>query len=175
MEEKTVFNAIRVVERVNQLIKEGKKLKVFGLPYPPYNEDIVFTDTNVNRQGWICTNSKVALSVLASATKIKIHTITGWCNLFKYVDNGKWEDTISKDGKYIKLDVMDDICPGMLLGFFDGLNLVNIGVIYDVFDYRDELEKLGNRDILVINNEFNTKTYSFTKDPSRFFVYDIIL
>ena len=175
MEEKTVFNATQVVKRVNQLLEEGRKMKVFGLPYPPYCEDIVFTDTNVNRQGWICTNSKVVLSVVASATKIKIHTITGWCNLFKYADNGKWEDTISKDGKYIKLDVMDDICPGMLLGFSDGTNIANLGIIYDVFDYLDELEKLSNRDIVVINKEFNNKTYSFNREPSQFFVYDRIL
>lgn len=58
MEGKPVFNATRVVERVNQLLKEGRKMRVFGLPYPPYHEDIVFTDTNVNRQGWLCTNSK---------------------------------------------------------------------------------------------------------------------
>lgn len=175
MEEKTVFNATQVVKRVNQLLEEGRKMKVFGLPYPPYCEDIVFTDTNVNRQGWIYTNSKVALSVVASATKIKIHTITGWCNLFKYVDNGKWEDTISQDGKYIKLDVMDNICQGMLLGFSDGVNLVNLGVIDDVFDYMDELEKLSNREIVVINKEFNNKTYSFNREPSQFFVYDRIL
>ena len=175
MEEKTVFNATQVVKRVNQLLEEGRKMKVFGLPYPPYCEDIVFADTNVNRQGWICTNSKVALSVVASATKIKIHTITGWCNLFKYVDNGKWEDTISQDGKYIKLDVMDNICQGMLLGFSDGVNLVNLGVIDDVFDYMDELEKLSNREIVVINKEFNNKTYSFNREPSQFFVYDRIL
>lgn len=175
MEEKTVFNATQVVKRVNQLLEEGRKMKVFGLPYPPYCEDIVFNATNVNRQGWICTNSKVALSVVASATKIKIHTITGWCNLFKYVDNGKWEDTISQDGKYIKLDVMDNICQGMLLGFSDGVNLVNLGVIDDVFDYMDELEKLSNREIVVINKEFNNKTYSFNREPSQFFVYDRIL
>lgn len=175
MEEKTVFNATQVVKRVNQLLEEGRKMKVFGLPYPPYCEDIVFTDTNVNRQGWICTHSKVVLSVVASATKIKIHTITGWCNLFKYVDNGKWEDTISQDGKYIKLDVMDNICQGMLLGFSDGVNLVNLGVIDDVFDYMDELEKLSNREIVVINKEFNNKTYSFNREPSQFFVYDRIL
>lgn len=175
MEEKTVFNATQVVKRVNQLLEEGRKMKVFGLPYPPYCEDIVFTDTNVNRQGGICTNSKVVLSVVASATKIKIHTITGWCNLFKYVDNGKWEDTISQDGKYIKLDVMDNICQGMLLGFSDGVNLVNLGVIDDVFDYMDELEKLSNREIVVINKEFNNKTYSFNREPSQFFVYDRIL
>lgn len=175
MEGKPVFNATQVVERVNQLLKEGRKMRVFGLPYPPYHEDIVFTDTNVNRQGWLCTNSKVALSVSASATKIKIHTITGWCNLFRYVDNGKWEDTISKDGKYIKLDIMDNICQGMLLGFSYGTNIANLGIIDDVFDYLDELEKLSNRDIVVINKEFNTKTYSFTKDPSNFFIYDRIL
>lgn len=80
-----------------------------------------------------------------------------------------------QDGKYIKLDVMDDICPGMLLGFSDGTNIANLGVIDDVFDYMDELEKLSNRDIVVINKEFNTKTYSFTKDPSNFFIYDRIL
>ena len=175
MEGKPVFNATQVVERVNQLLKEGRKMRVFGLPYPPYHEDIVFTDTNVNRQGWLWTNSKVALSVSASATKIKIHTITGLSNLFRYVDNGKWEDTISKDGKYIKLDIMDNIGPGMLLGFSDGTNSANLGIIDDVFDYLDELEKLSNRDIVVINKEFNTKTYSFTKDPSNFFIYDRIL
>ena len=70
---------------------------------------------------------------------------------------------------------MDDICPGMLLGFSDGTNIANLGVIDDVFDYMDELEELSNRDIVVINKEFNTKTYSFTKDHSNFFIYDRIL
>lgn len=41
MEGKPVFNATQVVERVNQLLKEGRKMRVFGLPYPPYHEDIV--------------------------------------------------------------------------------------------------------------------------------------
>ena len=35
MEGKPVFNATQVVERVNQLLKEGRKMRVFGLPYPP--------------------------------------------------------------------------------------------------------------------------------------------
>lgn len=34
MEGKPVFNATQVVERVNQLLKEGRKMRVFGLPYP---------------------------------------------------------------------------------------------------------------------------------------------
>ena len=62
---KEVLNATQVVNRVNQLINEGKKLKVFGLPYPPYQEDLVFTDERINRQGWLCTNSKVTLSASA--------------------------------------------------------------------------------------------------------------
>ena len=41
---KEILNANQVVARVNQLINNGKKIKVFGLPYPPYKEDIIFTD-----------------------------------------------------------------------------------------------------------------------------------
>ena len=131
---KEVLTATKVVAKIIQLINEGKKIKVFGLPYPPYQEDIVFTDEKVNRQGWLCTNSKVTLSASACATKIKIHTITGWCNLFQYVENGKYVDTISEDGQYIDMQVMDDICPGMLLGVAHADTHTNIGMILNVED-----------------------------------------
>ena len=172
MEEKTVFNATRVVERVNQLLKEGRKMRVFGLPYPPYHEDIVFTDTNVNRQGWLCTNSKVALSVSASATKIKIHTITGWCNLFQYIENGKYIDTISEDGNYVGMQVMDDICPGMLLGESQEDKLINLGMIIDVVDDEDG----AIRTVTVVGTDFLERNYhSLAKEPSNYFVFDKIM
>ena len=41
---KEVLTATKVVAKINQLINEGKKIKVFGLPYPPYQEDIVLND-----------------------------------------------------------------------------------------------------------------------------------
>ena len=172
MEEKTVFNATQVVERVNQLLKEGRKMRVFGLPYPPYHEDIVFTDTNVNRQGWLCTNSKVALSVSASATKIKIHTITGWCNLFQYIENGKYIDTISEDGNYVGMQVMDDICPGMLLGESQEDKLINLGMIIDVVDDEDG----AIRTVTVVGTDFLERNYhSLAKEPSNYFVFDKIM
>lgn len=172
MEGKPVFNATQVVERVNQLLKEGRKMRVFGLPYPPYHEDIVFTDTNVNRQGWLCTNSKVALSVSASATKIKIHTITGWCNLFQYIENGKYIDTISEDGNYVGMQVMDDICPGMLLGESQEDKLINLGMIIDVVDDEDE----AIRTVTVVGTDFLERNYhSLAKEPSNYFVFDKIM
>lgn len=172
MEGKPVFNATQVVERVNQLLKEGRKMRVFGLPYPPYHEDIVFTDTNVNRQGWLCTNSKVALSVSASATKIKIHTITGWCNLFQYIENGKYIDTISEDGNYVGMQVMDDICPGMLLGESQEDKLINLGMIIDVVDDEDG----AIRTVTVVGTDFLERNYhSLAKEPSNYFVFDKIM
>ena len=172
MEGKPVFNATQVVERVNQLLKEGRKMRVFGLPYPPYQEDIVFTDTNVNRQGWLCTNSKVALSVSASATKIKIHTITGWCNLFQSIENGKYIDTISEDGNYVGMQVMDDICPGMLLGESQEDKLINLGMIIDVVDDEDG----AIRTVTVVGTDFLERNYhSLAKEPSNYFVFDKIM
>lgn len=172
MEGKPVFNATQVVERVNQLLKEGRKMRVFGLPYPPYHEDIVFTDTNVNRQGWLCTTSKVALSVSASATKIKIHTITGWCNLFQYIENGKYIDTISEDGNYVGMQVMDDICPGMLLGESQEDKLINLGMIIDVVDDEDG----AIRTVTVVGTDFLERNYhSLAKEPSNYFVFDKIM
>lgn len=169
---KEVLTATKVVTRINQLINEGKKIKVFGLPYPPYQEDIIFTDDRVNRQGWLCTNSKVTLSAQACATKIKIHTITGWCNLFQYVENGKYVDTISEDGQYIGMQVMDDICPGMLLGVTNGNTSTNLGMIINVED--DEENNL--RAITIAGPEFTDKTYYFpVNEPTDYFVFDKIM
>lgn len=172
---KEVLNATKVVARVNQLIQEGKKIKVFGLPYPPYQEDIVFTDEKVNRQDWICTNSKVTLSASACATKIKIHTITGWCTLFKYVENGKWVDTISEDGQYVGMQVTDDICPGMLLGAFDTDKLINLGMILDVTDN----EEGTLRTVTSINRDFSEGLYHFPshtpEENGKYFVFDRIM
>lgn len=169
---KEVLTATKVVTRINQLINEGKKIKVFGLPYPPYQEDVIFTDDRVNRQGWLCTNSKVTLSAQACATKIKIHTITGWCNLFQYVENGKYVDTISEDGQYIGMQVMDDICPGMLLGVINGNTSTNLGMIINVED--DEENNL--RAITIAGPEFTDKIYYFTvNEPTDYFVFDRIM
>lgn len=169
---KEVLNATQVVNRVNQLINEGKKLKVFGLPYPPYQEDLVFTDERINRQGWLCTDSKVTLSASACATKIKIHTITGWCNLFQYVENGKYIDTLSEDGNYVGMQVMDDICPGMLLGESQEDKLINLGMIIDVMD--DEAEAI--RTVTVVGTDFLERNYhSLAKEPSSYFVFDKIM
>lgn len=170
---KEVLTATKVVTRINQLINEGKKIKVFGLPYPPYQEDIVFTDEKVNRQGWLCTNSKVTLSAQACATKIKIHTITGWCNLFQYVENGKYVDTISEDGQYIGMQVMDDICPGMLLGV-NGTqgNLINLGMILNVEDNDDN----SLRAVTIVGHNFLEKTFYFPmKEATDHFVFDKIM
>lgn len=172
---KELLNATQVVNRVNQLINEGKKLKVFGLPYPPYQEDLVFTDERINRQGWLCTNSKVTLSASACATKIKIHTITGWYNLFKYVENGKYVDTISEDGKYVGMGVTEDICPGMLLGAFDTDKLINLGMISDVVN--NEEETLCT--VTTINRDFSEGLYHFPshtpEENGKYFVFDRIM
>lgn len=169
---KEILNANQVVARVNQLINNGKKIKVFGLPYPPYKEDIVFTDEKVNRQGWLCTNSKVTLSVSACASKIKIHTITGWCNLFQYVENGKYVDTISEDGQYIDMQVMDDICPGMLLGVAHADTHTNIGMILNVED--DEENNV--RSITIVGENFSEKIYHFSlKEATNYFVFDKVM
>lgn len=172
---KEILNATKVVDKVNQLISEGKKIKVFGLPYPPYQEDIVFTDTKVNRQGWLCTNSKVTLSVAACATKIKIHTITGWSNLFKYMGNGRYVDTISEDGKYIGMFITEDICPGMLLGAFDTDKLINLGMILDVTDN----EEGTLRTVTSINRDFSEGLYHFPshtpEENGKYFVFDRLM
>lgn len=169
---KELLSATQVVARVNQLVNGGKKLKVFGLPYPPYQEDLVFTDEKVNRQGWLCTNSKVTLSASACATKIKIHTITGWCNLFKYVEKGKYIDTISEDGNYVGMQVVDDICPGMLLGAPDGEKSINLGMITDVIDNEDETI----RTVITIDKDFGERLYYFpVKEPLDYFVFDRIM
>ena len=39
---KEILNANQVVARVNQLINNGKKIKVFVLPYPPYKDEFLF-------------------------------------------------------------------------------------------------------------------------------------
>ena len=169
---KEVLTATKVVAKINQLINEGKKIKVFGLPYPPYQEDIVFTDEKVNRQGWLCTNSKVTLSASACATKIKIHTITGWCNLFQYVENGKYVDTISEDGQYIDMQVMDEICPGMLLGVAHADTHTNIGMILNVED--DEANNV--RAITIAGPDFMEKThYLPMNEATNYFVFDKIM
>ena len=169
---KEVLTATKVVAKINQLINEGKKIKVFGLPYPPDKEDIVFTDEKVNRQGWICTNSKVTLSASACATKIKIHTITGWCTLFKYVENGKWVDTISEDGQYVGMQVTDDICHGMLLGVSQNENLHNLGMILNV---EDDLEN-DMRAIVIARHDFREKAYYFpVNEATDYFVFDRII
>lgn len=169
---KEILNANQVVARVNQLINNGKKIKVFGLPYPPYKEDIVFTDEKVNRQGWLCTNSKVILSVSACASKIKIHTITGWCNLFKYIENGKWVDTLSEDEGYVGMYIQDDICPGMLLGVTCQKFMANIGMIINVED--DEENNV--RSITIVGENFSEKIYHFSlKEATNYFVFDKVM
>lgn len=167
---KELLNATKIVNRVNQLLQDGKKLRVFGLPFPPYYDDLVFTDEKINRTGWLCTSSKIALSVSACATKIKIRTITGWCYLFKYVENGEYIDTMSEDGKYIHMSITDDICHGMLLGVKDDDRVYNIGMIVDILD--DE----NIRKIVTTNVHLNeVSNYFRINEETNYFVLDRII
>lgn len=144
---------------VNDLIKEGKKIKVFGLPFPPYMEDIVFTDEKVTRRGYICTDSDLVLDIYGVATKLKIHTITGWSPIFKYKSNGVYEFLISDDNRFVVLDVDgEDICPGMLLArrsyTCSGLYIVNDGMISKVENVINENDGKEVRKISIIDKEF---------------------
>ncbi len=169
---KELLNATKIVNRVNQLLQDGKKLRVFGLPFPPYYDNLVFTDEKINRTGWLCTSSKIALSVSDCATKIKIRTITGWCYLFQYVENGKYVDTISEDGQYIGMQVMDDICPGMLLGVAHADTHTNLGMILNVKD--DEVNNV--RAIVIAGPDFMEKThYIPMNEATNYFVLDKIM
>lgn len=144
---------------VNDLIQGGKKIKVFGLPFPPYKEDIVFTDEKVTRRGYICTDSGLTLDISGVATKLKIHTITGWSPIFKYKSNGVYESLISDDNRFVVLDVDgEDICPGMLLArrvyYCYGSYMVNYGMIAKVENVINENDGEEIRKISIIDNEF---------------------
>ena len=144
---------------VNDLIQGGKKIKVFGLPFPPYKEDIVFTDEKVTRGGYICTDSGLTLDISGVATKLKIHTITGWSPIFKYKSNGVYEFLISDDNRFILLEVDgDDICPGMLLAHRSygcyGSYMGNEGMIAKVENVINENDGKEVRKISIIDNEF---------------------
>ena len=173
------LTAIQIVNRVNELIKMGRKIRVFGLPYPPYQEELVFTDEKINRSGWLCTDSKITLSASACASHIKIRTITGWCSLFRYLDNGQWEDTLDKTGHYVNMKVTEDICPGMIFGMLDKeSNLpINLGPIIDIEDCEDEGEEV--RFITVCNINFQDNPYAFLKTDlegmADYFVADMVM
>lgn len=144
---------------VNDLIQGGKKIKVFRLPYPPYQEDIVFTDEKVTRRGYICTGSGLTLDISGIATKLKIHTITGWSPIFKYKSNGVYEFLISDDNRFVVLDVDgEDICPGMLLARRSyncyGSYMVNEGMIAKVENVINENDGKEIRKISIIDREF---------------------
>lgn len=113
---KEPMNSGRVIERINQLLGENKKLMMFGLSYPPYKERVVYTDTRINRRDHILLDSGVSVPV-QKASSIKIHTLTGWVPLFKYAENGTWVETIIDD-KWVGIDIVEhanQVCPGMLL------------------------------------------------------------
>lgn len=175
-----------ILEIVNDLIEKGKKIKVFGLPYPPYQEDIVFTDEKVTRRGYICTDRGLTLDISGVATKLKIHTITGWSPLFKYKKNGIYELLISDDDRFIILDVDgDDICPGMLLAHRSygcyGSYMVNEGMIAKVENAINENDGKEIRKIAIIDKDFvdTELLFKFKTDEEaedrNWAVYDVIL
>lgn len=170
---------------VNDLIKEGKKIKVFGLPFPPYKEDIVFTDEKVTRKNYICTDSGLVLDIYGVATKLKIHTITGWSPIFRRKQKGMYEFLISDDNRFVVLDVDgEDICPGMLLvrGSYtcSGLYVFNEGMISKVENVINENDGKEVRKISIIDNDFMEYEFLFKfkteeeSDDRNWVVYDLI-
>lgn len=133
---KEPMNSGRVIERINQLLGENKKLMMFGLSYPPYKERVVYTDTRINRRDHILLDSGVSVPV-QRASSIKIHTLTGWVPLFKYTENGTWIDTLIDD-KWVDIDIVEhtrEVCPGMLLQVNEEPYLPIMG-----FELSEELE-----------------------------------
>lgn len=125
---KEPMNSGQVIERINQLLREGKKLMMFGLGYPPYKELVVYTDTLITRRDHILLDSGVSVPV-QKASSIKIHTLTGWVPLFKYAENGTWVETIIDD-KWVGIDIFEhahEVCPGMLLSTWGGPYLPIMG------------------------------------------------
>ena len=70
------------------------------------------------------------------------------------------------------MQVMDDICPGMLLGESQEDKLINLGMIIDVMDDEDE----AIRTVTVVGTDFLERNYhSLAKEPSSYFVFDKIM
>lgn len=178
-----------VVGIINDLILKGKKIRVFGLPYPPYKEDIVFTDTRVVHKHYLKTDTGIALDVLGVATKLKIHTLTGWSPIFeKGNGSGIYKLLLSDDNRFVTLKVDDEsICPGMLLArmsYKNGMPVMNNeGVISEIEDLVNENDGSDIRKITIMGDDFYTYPFLFKfKDgeegdlrKDRWAVYDVIL
>lgn len=113
---KTLLNRTEVIAKVNELIQAGKKLQVFKLPYPPYHEPLKYSDPKNTRVGTVLTESDVSHYIEEVATKIKIHTITGWTSIFKYEGDGKYSLAFDKEKNWVVLNLLDpEVCEGMIL------------------------------------------------------------
>lgn len=170
---KEVVKSKDLVRVCNSLIKAGLKIKVFGLAYPPYQEDIVFTDEKVNRTGFICTDSKVALDCHGAASKLKVRTLTGHTRFLTHKERDEYELNILPDNSWVCINPIDqdDISQGMLLVH----NNRNLGMIIDLADS----EEKNSIWITVVDENLNTVSYEIDLDKSRdemeFMVLDKII
>lgn len=188
---KELVKSFNLVSTINGLIENGMIIKVYGLLYPPHQENIVYTNEKVNRRGFICTESGLTLDSVAIATKLKTHTVTGWSKIFNYMGNGEYELNVV-NGSWIELKLVDNltqICPGMILTQVKDSGIEIIGFITEI----EPISLVGSDQIESIKSEvfklkvckenlidpkeyiFDTSEEDFSEKFKDFRVYDKII
>lgn len=188
---KELVKSFNLVSTINGLIEKGMIIKVYGLLYPPHQENIVYTDEKVNRRGFICTESNLTLDSVAVATKLKTHTVTGWSKIFNYMGNGEYELNIVNNS-WIELKLVDNltqICPGMVLARIEGDKINILGLITEIEsipqDENDQMESIKSevfklkvcKDSITdeIVYSLDTSEEGFSEKFKDFRVYDKII
>lgn len=162
-----------LIKLCNSLIESGVQIRVFGLNYKPYYEDIIITDENVVRNGFINTKSGIAIDCRAiAANRLKVRTLTGFSRLFTKIEG---EDTyrvnLVKDNKWVKIlpKDYDNIAPGMLLIMkanpLQNIKETNLGMILDVINMDPEESISGSTlGLKVINESLSEVNYEVNLD-----------
>lgn len=137
-----------LIPLVNNLIKKGLVIKVFGLPYEPFSETLAVTDERVTRQNFFQTASNIVLDGVVSVSKMKIRTLTGYSPLFhRLVDKeGKVRyECLYKESNLSRIMIrdLDNACQGMIFRSAEAT-----GLIVDLRDSEGDKKEIDVLDIL---------------------------